>query len=98
MVRPETEPTGRTKLAEDKPKLIGNLALERFRGRLLSLIKGRKDEAELAEFTLAASMTTNEGKINQQLAELMNTNEEDVVNRRNRLLRAAGVKELREGI
>jgi DNA-directed RNA polymerase specialized sigma24 family protein len=96
IVRPEPELSGAAKRIDPQPDLADDLALEEFQGRLLSLIKGRKDERELAEFVLAASMTTGEGKVNQQLAELLKTNEEDVVNRRNRLLRVAGVKELRE--
>jgi DNA-directed RNA polymerase specialized sigma24 family protein len=97
VVRPEGELSGPTKRVDHQPYLTERLALEEFQNRLLALVKGRKDERELSEFILAASMTTNEGKVNQQLAELLKTNEEDVVNRRNRLLRVAGVKELREG-
>jgi DNA-directed RNA polymerase specialized sigma24 family protein len=96
IVRPETEPNGPAKRADHQAHLMEELALQEFQSQLLRLIKGRKDEAQLAEFILAASMTTNEGKVNQQLAELLKTDEEDVVNRRNRLFRVTGVKELRE--
>jgi DNA-directed RNA polymerase specialized sigma24 family protein len=98
IVRPEREPGALAKPVDHQPDLTEDLTVEQFQRRLLSLVKGRKDERELSDFILAASMTTSEGKINQQLAELLKSSEEDVVNRRNRILRVAGIKELREGL
>lgn len=76
--------------------LTEDLALKIFQAELLKLVKGRKDEQELADFILAGSLTTSDGKVNQQMADLLTTDENDVISRRSRLLRVAGVKELRE--
>jgi DNA-directed RNA polymerase specialized sigma24 family protein len=72
------------------------VAVEILKQSLLKLIAGRDDEKELEEFILAASMTTAEGKVNQQLAELLRVEVREVINRRDRLLRVARVKELHE--
>lgn len=95
VVRPEPEVGAPTQ--QIGPHLTEDLALKAFQSGLLRLVKGRNDEQELADFILAAPLTTSDGKVNQQLADLVKTDEEGVVSRRNRLLRVAGVKELREG-
>lgn len=96
VVRPDPGATQLPPALESGVTLDEDLALQQLRDRLLILIKGRVDERELEEFILAASMTTSEGKVNQQLADLMRVEASEVVNRRRRLLRVPGVKELRE--
>ena len=98
VVRPEPEEGAPAMGRGYHPHLTEDLALAAFQAELLNLVKGRDDEQELADFILAASMTTGEGKVNQQLADLLKTDQDDMVSRRNRLLRVAGVKELREGL
>lgn len=101
IVRPEPDANGPEQPTLNQPCPIDDLALKEFRDRLQTLIKGRKDEAELKDFILACSMINNEGKVNQQLADLMGVGEGEVINLRNRLWRAAGVKgayeEFRDG-
>jgi DNA-directed RNA polymerase specialized sigma24 family protein len=55
-------------------------------------IRGHRDEKELEEFLLATSMINNEGKVNMQLAELLGTDTDDVLNRRKKLLRLLSKK------
>lgn len=97
IVRPEPEASAPSEQAGYHPHLSEDLALKAFQTGLLELVKGRPDEQELGDFILAASLTTSDGKVNQQLADLLITDEKDVISRRNRVLRVAGVKELREG-
>ena len=70
---------------------------ENLRDRLLNLVKGRDDEPELRDFIHAGSMISEGGKVNQQLADLLGVDEGEVVNRRKKIWRVAGVKELYEG-
>jgi len=97
IVRPEPEASAPAEQAGHHRHLTEDLAFKAFQTGLLKLVKGRQDEQELGDFILAASLTTRDGKVNQQLADLLNTDENDVISRRNRVLRVAGVKELREG-
>jgi DNA-directed RNA polymerase specialized sigma24 family protein len=96
VARPDPDATQPCAARQSGVALDDGLALQELRDRLLILIKGRVDERELEEFILAASMTTSEGKVNQQLADLMQVDVSEVINRRRRLLRVAGVKELYE--
>jgi DNA-directed RNA polymerase specialized sigma24 family protein len=70
--------------------------MDELQRMLIQQIKGRKDEHELEEFILAARMTTSEGKVNQQLADLLATDTDEVINRRKKLLRITGVREIHE--
>jgi DNA-directed RNA polymerase specialized sigma24 family protein len=97
IVRPEAQADAPSKQVGYDPQLTEVLALKIFQTELLKLVKGRKDEQELADFILAASLITSGGKPNQQLADILETDENDVISRRERVLRVAGVKELREG-
>jgi len=97
IARPDTSDDESTQPAAYQPTLTDNLALKEFQDRLLALVRGRTDEQELADFILAGSLTTSEGKVNQQMADLLGKDEKEVVSRRNRMLRIVGVKELREG-
>ena len=98
IIRPDAEAGDASLPTAYKPALTDDLAFQALQNRLLALIKGRKDEQELADFILAASMTTSEGKLNQQFADLLSVDEGEVINRRNKLLRITGVKKLREEI
>jgi DNA-directed RNA polymerase specialized sigma24 family protein len=80
------------------PDPTESLALKELQSALLGRLKGRKDEKELKEFVLASSMTTDEGKVNQQMADLLGTSEREVISRRSKILRIAGMKELREAL
>ncbi len=62
--------------------------------RILDLVKGHKNEKELQDFVHASTKISETGKVNQQLAEQLKIDEEEVVNRRKMLLRVIGVKEL----
>lgn len=73
-------------------------AVEDLRAKLLALVKGRDDEKELEELLLAGSMITGAGKVNQQLVDILNITVGEVINRRKRLWRVAGVGELYEEI
>lgn len=79
---------------------LGNLddeiAAIELTDRLLSLVKGRKDEQELRDFIEMAAMISDSGKVNQQLASLLGVDEREIVNRRKKLWRVVGVKELYE--
>lgn len=96
VARPEPNADDPAQLIQTQPKLIEDAALQEFQNRLLALAKGREDEQELQDFIVAASMTTSEGKVNQQLADLLGVDEAEVVNRRKRLWRIVGVTELYE--
>ena len=87
--KPNKSQSAATTLEED-------LALEQLKGHLLNLIKGRDDERELADFIEAGSMTGSEGKVDQQLADILGVTVGEVINRRKRLWRVAGVGKLRE--
>jgi hypothetical protein len=77
--------------------LDDGIAVRELTDRLLDLVKGRGDEADLRDFIHAGSMISEGGKVNQQLADLLGVGEGEVVNRRKKLWRVAGVKELYEG-
>jgi hypothetical protein len=64
--------------------------------RLLDLVNGHKNEQELRDFIHAGSMISETGKVNQQIADLLEVDEGEVVNRRKMLWRVAGVTELYE--
>jgi hypothetical protein len=64
--------------------------------RLLGLVKGHKNEQELRDFIHACPMISETGKVNQQIADLLEVDEGEVVNRRKMLWRVAGVTELYE--
>jgi DNA-directed RNA polymerase specialized sigma24 family protein len=96
VVRPDPGADEPAQPTPDQPSLIEDLALQQFQNRLLTLIKGREDERELKDFILASSMTTSEGKVNKQLADLLGVDEGEVINRRKKLWRVADVKELYE--
>jgi DNA-directed RNA polymerase specialized sigma24 family protein len=81
---------------ESARNLDDDIAARELTDRLLNLVKGRKDEPELRDFIYAGSMISEGGKVNQQLADLMGVDEGEVVNRRKKLWRVAGVKELYE--
>jgi DNA-directed RNA polymerase specialized sigma24 family protein len=81
---------------ESARNLDDDIAARELTDRLLNLVKGRKDEPELRDFIHAGSMISEGGKVNQQLADLMGVDEGEVVNRRKKLWRVAGVKELYE--
>jgi DNA-directed RNA polymerase specialized sigma24 family protein len=87
------EPISRPKVVSDPCEEI---AARELQARLIGLLKGREDEKELTEFILAASMIEGAGKVNQQLAEILSTTVGEVINRRKRLWRLAGVKPLHE--
>ena len=72
------------------------IAGRELRDRLLELIRGHKDEGELRDFIAASGKISGHGKVNQQLADLLGVGEGEVVNRRKKLIRLAGVKELYE--
>jgi RNA polymerase sigma factor (sigma-70 family) len=72
------------------------IAGRELRDRLLELIRGHKDEGELRDFIEASGKISGHGKVNQQLADLLGVGEGEVVNRRKKLIRVAGVKELYE--
>jgi len=72
------------------------IAARELTDRLLDLVSGRNDEPELRDFIQAGSMISEGGKVNQQLADIMGVDEGEVVNRRKKLWRVAGVKELYE--
>jgi DNA-directed RNA polymerase specialized sigma24 family protein len=67
-----------------------------LKDRLLELVKGRKDEKDLRDFIEASIMISSDGKVNQQLADLLGIDETEVVNRRKKLWRVAGVRDLFE--
>ena len=96
IVRPDTSEDESTQPTANQPTLTDDLVLKEFQDRLLALVRGRKDEQELADFILAGSLTTSDGKVNQQMADLLGKDEKEVVSRRNRVLRIVGSKELRE--
>ena len=73
-----------------------DIAAGELAGRLRERVEGRKDEQELRDFIDASSMISAGGKVNQQLAELLGVDEGEVVNRRKKLWRVAGVKEVFE--
>jgi DNA-directed RNA polymerase specialized sigma24 family protein len=81
---------------ENARNLDDDIAARELTDRLLDLVKGRKDEQELRDFIHAGSMISEGGKVNQQLADLLGVDEGEVVNRRKKLWRVAGVKELYE--
>src|ERR1700680_2954962 len=70
IVRPDSEAGAPAEQAGYHPHLTEDLALKTFETGLLKLVKGRQDEQELGDFILAASLTTSDGKVNEQLAEV----------------------------
>jgi DNA-directed RNA polymerase specialized sigma24 family protein len=96
VVRPDPdahESTGPRPTTQNPDNDIAHLELQ---DGLLRLIKGEVDEKELEELILAGSMITGGGKVNQQLAEILGVEVGEVINRRKRLWRVAGVRELHE--
>lgn len=81
---------------ENARNLDDDITARELTDRLLDLVKGRNDEPELRDFIHAGSMISEGGKVNQQLADLLGVDEGEVVNRRKKLWRVAGVKELYE--
>ncbi len=79
---------GNSKRPDDE--LVGQELTE----RLLERIKGHKDEGELRDFIVASGKISVGGKVNQQLADLLGVGEGEVVNRRKKLMRVAGIEEL----
>lgn len=72
------------------------MAGRELEARLIGLVKGRPDEEELTDFIVAGSMLKGAGKVNQQLAEIIGSTVGEVINRRKRLWRVAGVRALHE--
>lgn len=71
------------------PEAQGEAAL--MAAQLRELIKGRKDENELADFITASEVLGEDcrlSKINQQMADLLGVSAREVVNRRKRLMSA----------
>lgn len=95
---PQTEDTSneRSLQTENLGDLDEDIAARELADRLQALVKGRRDEQELRDFIEAASMISDSRKVNQQLASLLGVDEGEVVNRRKKLWRVAGVKELYE--
>ena len=73
-----------------------DIAARELGDRLRELVKGRQDEQELLDFIEAGLMISEGGKVNQQLADLLEVSDGEVVNRRKKLWRVAGIKELFE--
>lgn len=73
-----------------------DIAARELAERLLDMIKGHKYEKELRDFVQAGLMISETGKVNQQIAELLEIDVGEVVNRRKMLWRVAGVKKLYE--
>lgn len=76
------------------PKIHEDIAAGELAERILDLAKGHKNEKELRDFVQASTKISENGKVNQQLAEQLKIPEEEVVNLRKMLLRVTGVKEL----
>lgn len=69
------------------------LSYQEFADQIRSLVRGNR---ELEDFIAATELTDGAHNVNQQLADIMEISASEVVNRRKRLLRVPGMKELYE--
>jgi DNA-directed RNA polymerase specialized sigma24 family protein len=74
-------------IVEIEGQILSKSCMEAVYGR----VKGNK---KLEDLVTAASMTTNEGKKNQQMAELLGTTTSDIVNRKKQLLKDPKIRGL----
>lgn len=96
VMKPDSEGEQIDPVAAASARLYEEAVAEELQSKLVALVKGTKWERELEELILGGWTITGAGKVNQQLAEDLNITVGEVVNRRKRLWRVAGVRELRE--